>query len=437
MTRNHIIGIALLLLLVLALVAKQCGKNAYNWSEWDERVSYREIQDEPYSFSALIKLAHLAFEGHFQQINTAKLTELSKYDPTQTTYVFVGAQPYYDSLEVSKLLQFVADGGQAFICAKLLSQRLEDSIYQTSLCGDEMLSYEDQNAYDYLDQDSVVYCELTNPALRTEYALYFKDKRVLYQWPRIKTAKLCEDLPFEILGNYGDGDANYMSIEYGKGHFLIHTLPLVFTNYHLLRSETRPYINSLFSDMQSEHVLWDLYAKSDEARRKAMAIPNAARSAHNNGILSTMLREPALAFAWFILLGMVGLFLIFRSKREQRLIPVLPPNKNTSLQFVNTLARLQFRQQNFQSICRQDMRFFLHAVRERTGISILMQTNGQVSYDNALLERISVGTGYPLAHLRDIFTRYEACAMFAPTGDMMADLHTSVEQFIHFKKTRR
>jgi hypothetical protein len=436
MNRNTIIAIIVVLICVLLVVVDQCSdRDTFVWTEGDDRVAYKEQSVQPYGTIVLRDLAGLHFGNRLKEIKEPGLKALSDIkDPSKSAYVFVGSQPYYDTTEIVNLLDFAQRGGKVIISTKYLSSRLEDSIYHTSLCPDDLDYYGDRS----LQYDSTTRCFLTNQngdfEFETEYVHHYKDRKMPYDWRSISTSNICDQAEWEELGKYKNGDINYVKVKYGEGHFYLHSVPLVYTNIQLIRDETRPYINRLFADMEADVMYWDVYAKTDLARQRAMTIQRGAKTIGNSGILSTMLREPALAFSWFILLGLIALFLVFGSKREQRLIPVIPPPKNASLQFVQSLARLQFRQQNFKSICKQDMRYFLNAVRERTGIHVPMDTHGMVPYDTRLLERIAVGSGYSDTALRDLFTRYEACAMYEPSGEMMADLHTSIEQYIRHKK---
>ena len=63
------------------------------------------------------------------------------------------------------------------------------------------------------------------------------------------------------------------------------------------------------------------------------------------------------------------LYLIFRGKRKQRVIPILEKNKNTSLEFISTIGRLYFLRNNHKDLAHQKMRLFLAFVRERYHIN--------------------------------------------------------------------
>ncbi len=428
MNNRNIVIVVLALLVVLFFVVQHCTQDKYNWQESDFRVAYQEKEKEPYGLAAFKGLADEVFYGKVTEITKPGLIALDTNNAVGATYVFIGRMPYYDTTEVVRLLNFIKAGGTAFISARTLSDLLIDTLFSAN-CDYASSAYQ---SYDF---DTVMYCTLSDaPDLKVPYAHYIRNEKVANYWSHIPERWFCKSFEWTPLGKYSNEKVNMAYFPIGAGSLYVHTTPLVFTNYQLLIQETRPYVDYMLSYIEGDRIFWDRYAKSKEAFFKAIKIPKAGKTLRNSGILATMLREPALAFSWFILLGLVGLFLVFGSKREQRLIPVIVPPKNGTLQFVRSLARLQFRQRNFKSVCKQDMLFFLNTVRERSGIHVPMQADGRVPVKEELIGRIAAATGYPQKQLAEIFTKYEPCAIYEPDADMMTDLHLAIEHFIHFKR---
>ena len=72
---------------------------------------------------------------------------------------------------------------------------------------------------------------------------------------------------------------------------------------------------------------------------------------------------PALRWAFILLLLAGCLYLIFRSKREQRAIPVVRPPENKTLEFVSVVASLYYKQGEHGVIARKRIDYFLQEVR--------------------------------------------------------------------------
>lgn len=133
--------------------------------------------------------------------------------------------------------------------------------------------------------------------------------------------------------------------------------------------------------------------------------------------LTYILKQPALAWAWYILVGMAGAWLFFRGKRRQQIIPVLPKNENSSYQFIDTIANLHFRERNF-GLCQQNMRLFLAKVRERYGLITPMDNHtGTLRVDSDFVQRLSVVSEVQELEIQDIFRQYADTVQHPPTEE--------------------
>lgn len=180
-----------------------------------------------------------------------------------------------------------------------------------------------------------------------------------YEWAYMPEEYFCEgQKTFTALGRINAEHTNFLSIAYGNGEFLIHTTPLAFTNLNLIEKRGLDYASKAFSHLKNGPIYWD-----ERPYNPFSDYANNADSSKESP-LKYILSQPALAWAWYILLGMAVFYLIFRAKRRQRVIPVLEKNTNTSLEFVGTIGRLFFIQNNHRQLAAQKMRLFLIFVRE-------------------------------------------------------------------------
>jgi hypothetical protein len=104
----------------------------------------------------------------------------------------------------------------------------------------------------------------------------------------------------------------------------------------------------------------------DEIVRFDRSVFNRRRGASlGQSPLSFILSQRALKWAWFTLLGASLLFVLFRSKRKQRIIPILQPNKNTTLAYAQLLGSLQLKEKNNGSKGIEIFQHFLQHLRQR------------------------------------------------------------------------
>ncbi|MCH8558753.1 MAG: hypothetical protein LAT84_13075 [Balneolia bacterium] len=124
-----------------------------------------------------------------------------------------------------------------------------------------------------------------------------------------------------------DGKAIFARIEReGAGTVWLLTSPLLLTNYHIWNPDFEATTAAVISHLPHTPLLWDEYYKP--------LGPLAGNP------LSVMLDNRALSAAWFSMLALVLLFLLFRVKRTQRAVPVIEPPRNATLAHLERVSAL-------------------------------------------------------------------------------------------------
>jgi len=76
-----------------------------------------------------------------------------------------------------------------------------------------------------------------------------------------------------------------------------------------------------------------------------------------------ILSQPALRMAWYLfLIGMI-VFIIFNAKRKQRIVPIIKPLENTTVDFTKTIGNLYYQEGDFQNIIDKKIIYFLERIR--------------------------------------------------------------------------
>jgi hypothetical protein len=213
-------------------------------------------------------------------------------------------------------------------------------------------------------------------------------------------------------------------------------MPIAFSNYHLLRKDSRQYAESILSFLPKGNIYWDAYSRVPEmvARRRNQR-RGYSRQLPSEHPLSYILQQRSLAWAWYLLLGLAAAYLVFRAKRRQRVIPVVAKNENSSYEFISTIANLHFREKNYQNLCVQNMRLFLAQLRDRYGLVTQLDADSlKPRIDSAFVQRLSQVSEVPEQQIQAIFTQYTAAIQYDPTEEMMVQLHLSMEAF--FKRAK-
>jgi len=354
-----LVGGLLIVLILLAVFFRSNGKR-FDWGE-----SYNEDSAEPYGTEVVYKMLERYFPSYELKTLRDSIKGELPLEPAAGNYVFVGEALFMDSLDLRNLLDFVSEGNTAFISSKTVPFDLMFHLYYDE-CED---AYWDDY---YRFYDTVAYLNLRHPELRADsaYQYQFLDQNhtAEYAWSYIEDYYFCElEEGLVPLGYINDSLANFARRKMGDGYFYLHTTPLVFSNIQLLDEQGQDYAEAILSHLQEGDIYWDAYSRVPEwmgRRRNRGEYYSGNRTLSSDSPLQYILGQPPLAWAWYLLLAMGLLYLIFRAKRKQRIIPVLEPNKNTSLEFITTIGRLYFLQNNHRKLALQQMKLFLGHIRD-------------------------------------------------------------------------
>ncbi len=409
-----IIGIiALLIAIVFFMLFRNSGK--INWRE-----HYRESGTDPYGTHVVKKLLGNYFNNESFEVLKDSINGVLPLEEHAGTYVFIGQGMYLDSADTQALLDFVKIGNTAFIAGKTIPFDLINYIYYDDcedFYWDDYLIYGDTIArlnfkHQALQQDSTF-----------DFKFYVKGGAKPYSWSYFDSGIFCEeDYTFIPLGDIEGSWVNFAKATYGEGEFYLHTTPLAFTNISLLDENGLGYANNVFSHLNKGTIFWDEYSRVPEAVSRRRNQSNY-RSFDSEGPLKYILSQPSLAWAWYLLLATGLLYLIFRARRRQRIIPVLEKNANTSLEFIGTIGRLYFLQNNHKKLALQKMKLFLGYVRDR----YYLQTK---ELDESFISQLVAKSEVPKTVIDKILLFYQniESSQFV-SENTLVDFHQEMEKF--------
>lgn len=364
----HSRRLLLLFALLLPIVAATFfflpkGKSSYSWKE-----NYLEKSKEPYGLSALHRLMQHYFKGEpLKLMQNGIREELPSRPETPSNYILIGEKVRWDTFEINTLLRFVRNGNQAMVIARHLPPDFFTRLYPHTCQGKALRHFS-------AIRDTSASLNLAHPSLKMngDFRMPFfsphpsNQPRPVYEWQFIGREYFCAGkYSLTPLGTINGELVNFARIRYGKGWVYLHTNPIAFTNFALLQPYGRDYVERILSHLPPGPVFWDIISKNP-ARQMAQEPPEAPKShLSDKGPLDYILSQPSLAIAWYLLLLTGLLFLLFRTKRRQPPIPVLPANRNLSLEFVQAIGRMNFSQRYHKKIARQQMKYFLQYLRDR------------------------------------------------------------------------
>ncbi|MCZ7611266.1 MAG: hypothetical protein M5U17_14040 [Ignavibacterium sp.] len=266
-----------------------------------------------------------------------------------------------DELDTRVLLELLDNGNDVLIASASFDNKLSDSL-------------KIQTYYSYFNDLDTNEFNFVNPELKREVNYRFSQGNYEHYFYMFDTTNAL------VLGINGQGHPNFIKMKIGSGTLFLHTIPNVFTNYNLLKSE-RDYIYKSLSYLKVRDVIWDEYYKE----------VNKYQSTPIRYILS----QPSLKWGYFTFLFAMILFVIFKGKREQRIIPVIKPLTNTTLEFIQTVGNVYLKQSNHKNIAKKKIIYFLDHLRNKYGIrtnelnnDVIKQLSEKSNYDERELNKI-------------------------------------------------
>ena len=308
-------------------------------------------------------------------LNTVNVTpyeyfdDLYNYDSLVNTYntsgTFIAINEFsnLDDESVKELLYFSSHGNTVFLSMKTMPQMLLDSL---------KLDYRSDFE---ISNNTAVWLE--NEKVGTEKYNLVEGLGTNY-FSKIDTTATT------ILGYQGTDEAfaNFIKVPYKQGNFYLHLQPAAFTNFHLLKGNHHEYAEKVLSYLPKGNIYW--YTKD-------------LTDGHiSQNPLRFIFSQPALKAAWYLfLLGML-VFILFNAKRKQRIVPIIEPLENTTIEFTKTIGNLYFQEGNHHTIIDKKIIYLLDKIRRE----YLLDTT---VLDEKFVQKLQHKTGKNLEDLKQLF----------------------------------
>ncbi len=343
----------------------------------DWQRSYSKDDTIPYGTYLLFE----SLESYFAQpasVNRRSLYEVvyeETFAPQNLFFICQRFEP--DSLDTQALKNAVSSGAHAFIATEYLGDYLTDFL-GVRLRTDWAFSDDDEDTDEHQKEETGIYF-LEN---------FIDEERYLYFFRKGSTASyftyLKEDTLVVALGQNAKDKVNFLKVPHGKGYFWLHANPLLFTNYSMVQEIPRNYLEKSLSQLPSAPILWDSYYTLG---RKEARTP-----------LRFILANDALRWAYYLCTVAFLLFVLFESKRRQRVIPVVRSPTNTTLEFVETIGQMYFQKKQHTDLALKKIQFFKAFLREHFFVQTAV-LNAQVAEKIAARTACNVGDLYALFNL--------------------------------------
>jgi len=220
------------------------------------------------------------------------------------------------------------------------------------------------------------------------------------------------DYSTEKLGEIDSCGANYISVSIGKGKLLLHTNPIMFSNYFIKSESGFNYAAGCLSHLNGGDII--LYKPSGFYLLGQINFQSP---------LSYIMSVPSLRYAWNIFLVILIIFFVFGSKRKQRIIPVILPRKNSSIASAEMIATFYYHYRDHKYIAKEMASQFRNFILERYRIKRTTEVKD-------IIPGLAGSSGISEDHIEQIF-KAENMIIYGDTknADILISYYNLIEYF--------
>jgi hypothetical protein len=303
------------------------------------------------------------------------------------TYIIIGDDIDIDTNDYVQLKKYIEKGNDVFIAANTFSGELSKTL----------------KVYTENDSASATRIGFINNQWKDN--LYDVDKYSSNGYfADFDTAKAV------VLGNNQYHHYNYIRFPMGKGNLYLNANPQMFTNYSLLQDMGAAYSSIALSYVKNnKNLYWDqYYTLGREGAESPMRV---------------FLQNDSLRWAFYIAIFSLLVFVLYEMKSRQRIIPIIPPLNNTTVEFAGIVGQVYYEQRNNGNIAQKKAAYFLEHIRSTYNIRTQV-------FDEEFITTLSQKSGAKPELVKDLANQITHVNMTSQISDNeLIDLNRNIEQF--------
>ena len=371
--------------------------------------SFAQRSKKPMGTYAAYKMFQSQFNSYYIYNHKKGFKDVAaQIEGSRNLYFIVADELYVDKEEVELMLNYVNEGNQLFIAASYISPLLLDTLQLDVKSGFEDIS---------------VFTSSNNPykMKRTDVTLvdtlaHGKDRYGFFYYALTDHFKKIDSSTTTVLGYGHNAKPDFVTMPFGNGRIFLHLHPEVFSNYFLLKEKNSEYFEHLMSYMNTNRksVYWSDYYR--------LGIYPQERFSS----FKVFMKHEPLRWALLITIFSLLTYLLLALIRRQRAIPILAPNTNSSVSFVETIGRLYLQHKDHHNITHKMVTYFMEKIRRQYYLNTSVITP-------EFMSSLSRKSGVPEAEVKSTFQYIQQLQEAATISDaQVLELHT---RLLHFFKS--
>lgn len=388
-------------------------------NDWEKNYGHRTL--DPYGTFIFYQLLKQQNQHVRLLRKNSQYRDLDTIQNKRRLYVFVGQKfsTHYKRLE--KVLNFVERGNDAFIAAEILPKQILSKIsdhYSTKR------SYYKNVELNFTDSALV-------DSANFNFRFIYKRKNISKRWTDFQRANYYyetyteeQDAIKTLEKNTVTYNPVFIKVPYGKGYLYLHTVPYTLTNIVMKRERGVQHAERVISCLPNEPVIFDRFLNDvSNSGRNNQYNDNEGGGRKRSSPLQFILENRSLRWAYYLLLVAFVLYLLFKGKRMQKIIPPKEKFDNTSMDFADTMSKLYLQYGQHKYIVFQQEKNLVNYIRSRYYIHAQ-------KVDEEYIGRVAVKSGIKREKIALIFERFQRIKKVNhATSNDVVEIYAEIEYF--------
>ena len=371
-----LIGLALLALGWFVLFYRP-GAKYDNPAMW--RPSYHHTDNMPFGMELFDSVMATSLPKGYQYKKMSTIEACRSDSVGLITLMYVDDYAFFDEEESNLLLQFVARGNNLLIVADGVSNYTPD---QADYLDEEVEGGKPPvNFFNVLGLSMTQLPSFNFSAFKDSLAAgavdsirWVSDRHLFHLPPQllsafISTSDRSNRTVADVKVEYFAEDAGIESVEnepvliqrnYGKGRIVVAANTCCFTNFGVLHPEISAYVGRTMA----------LVADKPVVRYRHVYNGQMDTAQRSESPLKFILAHRPTRWALYVALAAIVLFFIFRARRRQRVIPVMPVPENKSVELAQVLGTIYFRRGDHRDLLCKKYRLFAYELRKKAFVDV-------------------------------------------------------------------
>jgi hypothetical protein len=315
-------------LLIIYIVAQINRPKAVDWNE-----TFSNKDKIPYGTYILNnRLKDLFPKAQIKTYRQPVYNVIAEDSVKEASYIIICREIELSKPDYGQLIKYIKEGNDVFIAAEYFGTLFNKNLSIST-------------RYDFKIKNEGIPINFSNPSLGPKKSFIFDKGAGNNYFSKFDT------LHAAVAGENADHKANFIKYNFGKGSLYLITNPKLFSNYSLLKPQGAEYAATALSFLKTTRklIVDEYYTQG---------------AVGNDSPIRLFLSNHALQWAYYIAIFSLLVFVLFEMKRRQRIIPVIEPLSNSTLDFVNVVGQVYYEKRNNANIAQKKILYFLTYLRD-------------------------------------------------------------------------